>query len=71
MEEQNFLGGENQGTTAFERRHPADLEIQNEIQNLIRQQRAGLSIGYALTKKSMEQFFDAGHQRPDFGDESY
>ena len=69
------LGGESYevkpSRSACDLRHPADLDIEAEARAIKRQQRAGLAVGYMLAHQAMEDFFAAGHPRPEHGDESY
>jgi hypothetical protein len=71
MDDRNFLDSENQSTTAFERRHPSDIDVHQEAEILKTVERGGLAMEYVIAQISMNQFFAAGYPRPEHGDESY
>jgi hypothetical protein len=54
-----------QPRSAFDMRHPSHFDLEKEMR-LVK-----LAAGYALAELAMEQFFAAGHLRPEHGDESY
>jgi hypothetical protein len=75
MTQYDSLGGGSAGmeqpVNSFDLRHPSNLELRLTIEGIKNQQRAALTVGYVLLQKSMEDFFAAGHSRPEYGDESY